>query len=88
MPIWKRIKSLLSTRSVRDRHEQAAQIQQAYAEEQRHIVALTFAEYRSLLSTLLLPAMPQTSEFAEFVSTAHSWCKRLPPNLPGRDKLT
>ena len=86
MPIWKSIKSLLSAKSLAGGPEAAGttRIQQTYAEDQQHMEALTFAEYRNLLSAVPLPTAQQTSAFAEFVSTAHSWYKHLPPNLPGR----
>jgi hypothetical protein len=61
-----------------------AQIQQTYGEDKQHVATLTLAEYRSLLSAVPLPSTQQKSEFAEFVSTAHSWYKHLPPNLPGQ----
>lgn len=81
MPIWDRIKSLLSTESLHDRE---ARIQRTHAEDQQRVATLTLAEYLNLLSAVPLPSAQQKSEFAEFVSTAHSWYKHLPPNLPGR----
>src|SRR4029077_11710684 len=80
MPIWKRIKSLVSTESLHDRE---ARIQRTHAEDQQRVATLTLAEYLNLLSAVPLPSAKQKIEFAEFVSTAHSWYK-LPPNLPGR----
>ena len=86
MPIWKRIKSLLGTKNLHDRDEQArmTRIQRTYAEDQEHVATLTLAAYLNLLSAVPLPSTQQESEFAEFVSAAHSWYKHLPPNLPGQ----
>jgi len=86
MPVWKSITNLLRPESLRDRDEQTrmAQIQRTRAEDKQHIATLTLAEYRSLLSDVPVPSKKQKSEFAEFVSAAHSWYKHLPPNLPGQ----
>jgi hypothetical protein len=85
MPIWKSIKGLLSTKSLLERDEQAwmTRIQRTYAKDQQLVATLTLAEYLNLLSDVSLPTTQQKSAFAEFVSTAHSWYKHLPPNFPG-----
>lgn len=59
-------------------------IQRTYDEDQQQVVTLTVTEYLNLLSAVPLPSTQQKSEFAEFVSSAHSWYKHLPPNLPGQ----
>ena len=86
MPIWNSIKSLLRIENQRDRDEQAriARIQRGYDEDHQQVATLTLAEYLHLLSGVPLPSTQQKSEFAEFVSTAHSWYKHLPPNSPGQ----
>ena len=86
MPIWNSIKSLLRIENLRDRDEQArmTRIQRAYDEDHQQVVTLTLAEYLNLLSGVPLPSTQQKSQFAEFLSTAHSWYKHLPPNLPGQ----
>lgn len=85
MRIWNSIKSLLRIENLSDRDEQArmTRIQQAYDEDHQQVATLTLAEYFNLLSGVPLPSTQQKSEFAEFLSTAHSWYKHLPPNLPG-----
>lgn len=85
MPIWKSIKSLLRIENLRDRYEQArmTRIHRTYDEDQQQVATLTLTEYLNLLSAVPLPSTQQKSEFAEFVSTAHSWYKHLPPTLPG-----
>ena len=86
MPIWKSIKSLLRIENLLDRDEQArmTQIMRTYDEDRQQVATLTLTEYLNLLSAVPLPSTQQRSEFAEFVSTAHSWYKHLPPNLPGQ----
>jgi hypothetical protein len=57
-------------------------IQRTYDEDHQQMAAtLTLAEY---FSGVPLPSTQQKSEFAEFVSAAHSWYKHLPANLPGQ----
>ena len=84
MPIWKRIKSLLE--NLRDGKERAriTRIQRTYDEDREHVATLTLAAYLNLLSAVPLPSTQQKIDFAEFVSTAHSWYKHLPLNLPGQ----
>jgi hypothetical protein len=87
MPIWTRIKRLLRIENLRDSDERAhiTRIQRTYDEDHQQMAAtLTLAEYLNLLSGLPLPSTQQKSEFAEFVSAAHSWYKHLPANLPGQ----
>jgi hypothetical protein len=86
MPIWNTIKSLLRTENLRDRDEEARmrRIQRAYDEDHQRVAKLRLAEYLNLLSGIPLPSRQQKNEFAEFLSTAHSWYKHLPPNLPGK----
>jgi len=87
MPIWNSIKRLLKIENLRDSDEQAriTRIQRTYNEDRQQMAAtLTLGEYLNLLSGVPLPSTQQKSEFAEFVSAAHSWYKHLPANLPGQ----
>ena len=87
MPIWNSIKRLLRIENLLDSDEQAhiTRIQRTYDEDHQQMAAtLTLAEYLNLLSGVPLPSTQQKSEFAEFVSAAHSWYKHLPANLPGQ----
>jgi len=85
MQIWNRIKNLLRTEDLSDGDDQArmTRIQRAYDEDHQQVATLALAEYLNLLSGVPLPTAQQRSEFAEFLSTVHSWYKHLPPNLPG-----
>jgi len=87
MPIWNSIKRLLRIENLRDSDEQAriTRIQRTYDEDHQQTPAtLTLPEYLNLLSGVPLPSTQQKTEFAEFVSAAHSWYKHLPANSPGR----
>ncbi len=87
MPIWNSIKRLLRIKNLHDSDEQAhiTRTQRTYDEDHQQMAAtLTLAEYLNLLSGVPLPSTQQKSEFAEFVSAAHSWYKHLPANLPGQ----
>jgi hypothetical protein len=87
MPIWNSIKRLLRIENLHDSDEQAhiTRTQRTYDEDHQQMAAtLTLAEYLNLLSGVPLPSTQQKSEFAEFVSAAHSWYKHLPANLPGQ----
>ena len=44
---------------------------------------LSLQEYLALIRDLPLPTSEQRRNFVEYVSTAHSWYKHLPPFLPG-----
>ncbi len=86
MPIWNSIKNLLKIENLRHRDEQAGitRIQRTYDEDRQQMATLMLAEYLNLLLEVPLPSTQQKSEFAEFVSAAHSWYKHLPANLPGQ----
>ena len=70
--------------SLRDTEEQARITRIQRTDQQQMAATLTLAEYLNLLSGVPLPSTQQKSEFAEFVSAAHSWYKHLPANLPGQ----
>ena len=44
---------------------------------------LTLSQYRSVVSSLPMPTQQQLEQFADFVSSAHSWYKHLPLYPPG-----
>ena len=85
MQIWKSVKSLLRFRNLSDRNEltRMERILQAVREDQQRVAPQTLANYLILLSGIPLPSAQQKNDFAQFLSTAHSWYKHLPPNLPG-----
>jgi hypothetical protein len=84
MPIWNSIKRLLRIENLRDSDGQARITRIQRTDQQQMAATLTLAEYLNLLSGVPLPSTQQKSEFAEFVSAAHSWYKHLPANLPGQ----
>ncbi len=84
MPIWNSIKRLLRMENLRDSDEQARITRIQRTDQQQMAATLTLAEYLNLLSGVPLPSTQQKSEFAEFVSAAHSWYKHLPANVPGQ----
>ena len=85
MQIWNSIRSLLGIRSPFDDEQvRMTRIQRTYDADHQQVTTLTLAEYVNLLSGVSLPNTQQKSAFAEFVSTAHSWYKHLPRNLPGQ----
>jgi hypothetical protein len=85
MPFWNRIRGLLRIENPRDRNEPTRmRIEQAYHEDHQPVATLTLSAYLNILSGVLLTSAQQRSEFAEFVSSAHSWYKHLPADLPGQ----
>lgn len=72
MPIWESIIGLFTARNPREwKFDQPT-------------ASMTLHEYLRLVSAVPLPSTQQKTEFAEFVSTAHSWYKHLPRNVPGQ----
>lgn len=80
--------NLLGLAGLHDRDEDVliAQIESVYKRDRQRVETLTLTEYVDFLSDVPLPSAQQRNEFAEFVSTAHSWYKHLPTNLPGQDR--
>ena len=84
MPIWNSIKNLLRVENQNQRHRDEHRRIQRIFDEDRQAATLTLADYVNLLSGVPLPSTQQKTEFAEFVSTSHSWYKHLPVNPPGQ----